>query len=417
MAVVFKIQDLTFTYDKTPILQDLHLELEKGSFLGIIGPNGSGKSTLLRLLSKALSPQRGVIFFKEASLGRWQRSDLARELAVMGQESPQDLDLTASQVVMLGRAPYQGRFSSESVRDWQVVEETMRLTHTWDLALRPFTQLSGGEQQRVMLARALAQEPEVLLLDEPTAHLDLNYQLELLSLVQEQVISHGLTAIAVLHDLNLAANFCDKLVLLCGGDVLAAGLVGDVLTTDLIREAYGIGVQVSTNPLTNRPSITPLPLAKEARGCRVHVISGGGAAASLYYPLLEAGFALSTGVLNQGDTDWQVAKDLGIELVEIPAFSPITPKAQATNLALIGQARAVVLADVPFGPGNLENLKAASTLAPGQDLFLIQGRPLAQRDYTGGIATQLYKKLLMRGQLVEERDLAVRLMELDKSGS
>jgi iron complex transport system ATP-binding protein len=417
MAVVFKIQGVTFTYEKTPILRDLHLEIDKGSFLGIIGPNGAGKSTLLRLLSKALSPKRGVISFKEAPLGRWQRSALARELAVMGQESPQDLDLTASQVVMLGRAPYQGRFGGESARDLQVVEEAMRLTSTWDLALRPFSQLSGGEQQRVMLARALAQEPEVLLLDEPTAHLDLNYQLELLSQIRELVSKGDLTAIAVLHDLNLAASFCDRLVLLSGGSVLALGLPEDVLTTDLIGEAYGIKVQVSTNPLTNRPQITPLPLIEEARGLRVHIIGGGGAAASLYYPLLEAGFSLSTGVLNQGDTDWQAAKNLGLELVEIPAFSPICPKAHEANLALIEKAQAVVLADLPFGPGNLENLKAASTLVPGQDLFLIQGRPLAQRDYTGGIATQLYEKLLAKGQVVREEELVEIIKRLDKSGS
>lgn len=417
MAVVFDICGLTFTYDKTPILEDLNLEIEEGMFVGIIGPNGAGKSTLLRLLSKALSPQRGAIFLEKTPLNKWSRGELARHLAVMGQERPQDLELTALEVVMLGRAPHQGRFGRETPQDYQVVEEAMVLTHAWDLALRPFSQLSGGEQQRVMLARALAQEPEVLLLDEPTAHLDLNYQLELLSLVQTLVLQRGITTIAVLHDLNLAASFCDKLVLLSRRGVLATGLAGDVLTTDLIREAYGIGVQVSTNPLTGRPQITPLPQGKRGERFRVHIIGGGGAAANLYYPLLEAGFTLSTGVLNQGDTDWQVAKDLGIELVEIPAFSPIPEEAHQANLALIGQARAVVLADVPFGPGNLGNLKAASTIGPGQDLLLLRGRPLSQRDFTGGVATQLYTELMARGEIVEETDLVGQLIELDKTGS
>ena len=417
MAVVFDICGLTFTYDKTPILEDLKLKIEEGLFVGIIGPNGAGKSTLLRLLSKALSPQRGAILLEKTPLNKWSRGELARHLAVMGQERPQDLELTALEVVMLGRAPHQGRFGGETPQDYRVVEEAMVLTHCWDLALRPFSQLSGGEQQRVMLARALAQEPEVLLLDEPTAHLDLNYQLELLSQVQMLVLQRGITTIAVLHDLNLAASFCDKLVLLSRRGVLAAGLAGDVLTTDLIREAYGIGVQVSTNPLTGRPQITPLPQGKRQERFRVHIIGGGGAAANLYYPLLEAGFILSTGVLNQGDTDWQVAKDLGIELVEIPAFSPITEEAHQANLALIGQARAVVLADVPFGPGNLENLKLASSLKSGQDLFLIRGGPLVERDYTGGVAARLYTELQARGEIVEETDLVGRLIELDKTGS
>ncbi|HQD40057.1 MAG TPA: ABC transporter ATP-binding protein [Bacillota bacterium] len=410
MTVIFNVQGLTFAYDKAAILEDLHLEIGKGVFLGIIGPNGSGKSTLLRLLSKALAPLGGVIEFKGTFLDRWQRAELAKQLAVMGQESPQGLDLTASQVVLLGRAPHQSRFGSESSRDLQVVEECMRITHTWDYAFRPFYQLSGGEQQRVMLARALAQEPEVLLLDEPTAHLDLNYQLEFFSLIKYLVAQGKLTAIAVLHDLNLAASFCDQLVLLSEGSVLAAGAPEEVLTAELIEKAYGVKVQVGANPLTGRPQLSPLPLAKEKRSLRVHVIGGGGAAAKLYYPLVQAGFTVTTGVLNQGDTDWQIAKNLGLELVEIPAFSPISQAAHEENLALIKKAQAVVLAAVPFGPGNLENLKAASSIDK-QALFLLSDRPLSERDYTGGIASKLYEELMGRGQVVTEEELFALLRE------
>ena len=275
MTVIFNVQGLTFAYDKAAILEDLHLEIGKGVFLGIIGPNGSGKSTLLRLLSKALAPLGGVIEFKGTFLDRWQRAELAKQLAVMGQESPQGLDLTASQVVLLGRAPHQSRFGSESSRDLQVVEECMRITHTWDYAFRPFYQLSGGEQQRVMLARALAQEPEVLLLDEPTAHLDLNYQLEFFSLIKYLVAQGKLTAIAVLHDLNLAASFCDQLVLLSEGSVLAAGALRG---TDRRTNREGIRRQGAgrSQSLDRQASASPLPLAKEKRSLRVHVIGGGG---------------------------------------------------------------------------------------------------------------------------------------------
>ena len=221
----------------------------------------------------------------------------------------------------------------------------------------------------------------------------------------------------MLHDLNLAATFCDQLVLLSQGSVLSAGLPDCVLTPQLLREAYGLTVQVSTDPLTGRPWITPLPTGKIATRARVHIIGGGGAAASLYYPLLAAGFALSTGVLNQGDTDWQLAKNLGIRLVEIPAFSPITAQAQAENLALIAESQVVVLAAVPFGQGNLENLRALASLKSEQELLLLQGPPIAERDYTAGIAAELYERVAKRGQVVKEDEFLRVLMKLGKKGS
>ncbi len=251
-------------------------------------------------------------------------------------------------------------------------------------------------------------------MDEPTAHLDFNYQLEFFSLLKELVSQGKLTAIAVLHDLNLAAAFCQQLVLLSGGSVLALGTPEEVLTADLIRQAYGIEVQVSVSPVTGGPLLTPLPLPRGKRGFRVHIIGGGGAAASVYYPLLQAGFTLSTGVLNQGDTDWQAAKNLGLEMVEIPAFNPISQKAGQENLALIKKARAVVLTAVPFGSGNLENLRAAFS-APEGGLFLLAGGPFAQRDYTGGEAGRLYEQLLDRGQVVTAQRLPAALEDVQNA--
>lgn len=251
-------REITFGFNGTPILDGVSVRIEPGKIIGVIGPNGAGKSTLVRLLSRALAPASGEVRLNGLGVDHWRPADLARVLAVV----PQDPDLppgfTAWEMVLMGRSPYIGWTGNESEHDRAIVRWAMDATRIEHLAQRSVDQLSGGEKQRVIVARALAQQPRVLLLDEPTSHLDINHQVDTLGLVRRLVRESGLAALAIFHDLNLAAQYCDRLVLLNGGRVAAEGLPEDVLTPDLLAQVYQTAVMVVPHPANGLPLALPL---------------------------------------------------------------------------------------------------------------------------------------------------------------
>lgn len=250
-------RDLSFAYDGRPVLHKVSLDLAPGRLIGVIGPNGAGKSTLVRLLSGLLVPQSGQVILDGRPIGRWNRRELARRLAVVPQSPILPETFTAAEIVLLGRTPYVGLLASESAHDWEVARHAMEMTQTLPLAQRLIGTLSGGERQRVVVARALAQEAPILLLDEPTTHLDVNHQLGLIVLVRHLVHDYHLAALIILHDLNLASVYCDELVLLSGGEVVARGQPQEVLTQAQISRAYHADVLVMSHPQTQRPIIVP----------------------------------------------------------------------------------------------------------------------------------------------------------------
>jgi len=248
---------LSFSYNGHPVLEGVSLELRPGRLMGVIGPNGAGKSTLVRLLSGLLKPQAGEVTLDGRAIAAWRRRDLARRLAVVPQSPSLPEAFTVAEVVLLGRTPYLGLLGNETAHDRALARRAMERTEIWPLAHRLIGTLSGGERQRVVVARALAQEPSVLLLDEPTTHLDVNHQIGLISLLKQLVAEDNLSALAILHDLNLASLYCDELILLAGGQIVARGQPKEVLTNARIESAYGTDVLVMTHPRTGRPVIVP----------------------------------------------------------------------------------------------------------------------------------------------------------------
>jgi iron complex transport system ATP-binding protein len=244
--------------DQAFMLRDVSVAIPRGSLTGLLGPNGCGKTTLLKLLSGVLPPQHGVVAFDGRSLGRIGRRELARHVAVVPQETHPAFDYTAIEMVLMGRHPHLGPFQLEGPRDLAVAYDAMRATGTADLAERPYMTLSGGEKQRVVIASALAQDPDVLLLDEPTASLDLGYQLEVASLLLRLNRERGVTMVLATHDLNLAAGLCDTLVLMRGGRVLAHGLTRDVLTASRIAELYDVDADVQYHQGAGHLTIVPM---------------------------------------------------------------------------------------------------------------------------------------------------------------
>ncbi|WP_329109820.1 ATP-binding cassette domain-containing protein [Micromonospora sp. NBC_01699] len=243
---------LSWSVRGTLIVDGVSCSVPAGTLVGLLGPNGSGKTTLLRLIARLTTPDRGTVLLGGDDLTGLDRRDLARRLALVEQYADTDLDLTVLDVVLLGRTPHRRSWWGEGAADLAAAYAALDRVDLAGFARRRWHTLSGGERQRVQLARAFTQEPELLLLDEPTNHLDIGHQLQLLHLVRRS----GVTTLAALHDLNLAAMFCDTLVVLHRGRVAAAGPVAEVLTPDLLREVFTVHADVGTHPTTGRPSLT-----------------------------------------------------------------------------------------------------------------------------------------------------------------
>jgi iron complex transport system ATP-binding protein len=252
---------LTFGYPGRAVFSDVSFSLCEGELVALCGPNGAGKSTLLRLLIGLHAPLAGGVELAGAPLGALRRRDIARRVVLLPQESPPELPLTVREIVALGRLPHLGRFEPERAGDVGAVEAALAATDTAALAERPMTELSGGERHRVHLARALAQEAPVLLLDEPIAGLDLVHQLQALELLRATV-GAGRAAVVALHDLSLAARFCDRVLLLAGGRLVADASPAEVLTEDTLARVFGVRAQVRADE-QGRPIVVPLaPIAR-----------------------------------------------------------------------------------------------------------------------------------------------------------
>lgn len=238
------LEGVSCAYAAEPVLEGVSLRIGPGDFVGILGPNGSGKSTLIRTAGRVLHPRLGRVLLDAADLYTLSPRGSAQFIGVVPQETTIDFDFTCYEVVLMGRSPHLGRFEEERPEDHRIVREAMERTRSWDLRDRLFGRLSGGERQRVIVARAFAQTPKVLLLDEPTSHLDVRYQLEILELVRALCREKSVAVLAALHDLNLAAHFCDRLVLLDRGRMAAMGRWDEVLTPERVREVFGVEAEV-----------------------------------------------------------------------------------------------------------------------------------------------------------------------------
>lgn len=254
MKMKLSIQGVSFGYPSTKVLDDVSVQVGEGEIMSILGPNGSGKSTLLKCIDGILRPQRGTILVTEMDTARLKPRDLAKLVGYVPQSAVDSFPFTVFDTVLMGRLPYLSW--SPRRNDLDVVSELLELLELKGLALRHITELSGGERQKVLLARALAQQPKVLLLDEPTANLDIRHQMEVLSLVRHLVKEQNLSALIAMHDVNLACRFSDKIVLLKKGQISAAGDPASVITEASLRDVYGITAVVNKD--SGRLYIIPL---------------------------------------------------------------------------------------------------------------------------------------------------------------
>jgi ABC-type cobalamin/Fe3+-siderophores transport system ATPase subunit len=249
--VIWSLRDVSFCYNEQPVLHDINLELRRGACYGILGPNGSGKTTLLDLLHGLRRPQTGRIDFMGRPLAAWPKKQLAQQLALVPQDFMVSFDFSVREVVSMGLHPHLHRFVGPSEADYMLIDEALERTGISHLAERPVTRLSGGEKQRVAVARALTQNPTVLLLDEATSNLDIHHSLEILQLIRKRFQERGMQVIAVMHDLNLASFFCDQLIFLKEGRLVCQGPTDATLTPENIALVYGVEAEVVASPFTN----------------------------------------------------------------------------------------------------------------------------------------------------------------------
>jgi len=255
---MIEVASIAFRYHRSWVLQDISFQMKRGEFVGVIGPNGSGKTTLLKILYRLLSPQQGEVLFDRVSLKKMSRREIAKKIAVVAQEAYPAFPFRAIEMVLMGRSPYLGHLMFESPKDLEIAKKAMAWTATLPISQRSIDELSGGERKRVFIARALAQEPEMILLDEPTANLDIHRQAEFLDLILSLNREKGLTILMASHDLNLASEYCDRLILLQDGKIYQTGLPEEVMTRENIEKVYGCEVWVDRHPVSGAPRVSLL---------------------------------------------------------------------------------------------------------------------------------------------------------------
>jgi iron complex transport system ATP-binding protein len=250
------LKNMGFRYGPQWALRGIDLQVHGGEILGILGPNGSGKTTLLRIMDAVLQPQEGEVLIRRESVTAFTRAGIAKEIAMVAQETYFRFAFTALEVVLMGRFPHLKRLQFEGEKDLEIAFEALKATHALDLAERSIHELSGGEKQRVLIARALAQEPKVILFDEPTSFLDLRFKREVFQLISSLSLDAGLSVVVVSHDIDLAAQYCHRVVMLKNGSVYDIGEPERVVTAENIEAVYDCPVLVDNNPVTGKPRVS-----------------------------------------------------------------------------------------------------------------------------------------------------------------
>jgi iron complex transport system ATP-binding protein len=410
-----RVRHLSVQYGTRVALHDVDLEVRAGEFLALTGPNGSGKTTLIRAVLGFLDPAVGSVEVFGKSVEELSVRERARQVAWVPQEENLRDQVLLCDYVLYGRFPHHGRMDGETDDERRLAERILNDVGLGDRAMDGVLSLSGGERQRAVLGRALAQETPILLLDEPTAHLDIGHQLDLLARVRALSRSRGVAVVAALHDLNLAARFADRIVVLSRGRRVADGVPAQVLSEDLLARVWGIAADLARDRRTGLPYLVPHQLVHSSHRDPsspfvgpVHVVGGGGSAAAFLRALTEEGFGLTAGALHLLDSDAEVAEALSIpSAIEAP-FAPLGSGVRERHRALLGAARAIVVCPFAVGPSNLANLLDVAPFVGRAPTFLLTAPAIRERDFCGGEAEKAYRALSDAGA-TEVPDLAALL--------
>ena len=350
-SFVFSTRGLSIGYQGKPLIRDIEVSLQKGQILTLIGPNGAGKSTLLNTITRQLTPIAGTVYIGQNDLKTLPAGDLARRMAVVLTERVRPEMMTCFDVAAMGRYPHTGRFGKLSEKDIEIVRSTLRRVRAEEIADRDFSRISDGQRQRVLLARALCQEPEILVLDEPTSFLDIRYKIDLLSILLEETREKQLTVILSLHEIDLAEKISDYILCVKGDTVWRFGPPKDIFQDDIIAALYDLA---QGSYVTSRGSVE---LKKPEGTPRVFVIGGNGCGLPAYRALQKKRLPFAAGILFKNDLEYGTAKALAAEVVSVEAFEPIDEETVSKAQACILRCGAVLDAGAPLGTLNQANGK------------------------------------------------------------
>ncbi len=402
---LLEVAGLTVRYGPRTGVQNVTLSIRPGELVALAGPNGAGKTTFVRAVLGLVPAAEGRISIQGTPLSELSFRERARRMAWLPQEEQPQENVPILDYVLFGRYAHVPPFYSEGSRDFARAEEALRSVDLWDRRDSGIWEVSGGERQRVLLARALTQDAPILLLDEPTSHLDIAHQLELLDRLKRWRQGADRCVVTALHDLNLATRYADRVVVFSRGRLVEDGPPNEVLSAALLRSVWNVDAEIRRDARTGLPYIIPMiPHHLEApRGASgrllgpIHVVGGGGAASACLRALHEEGFLLTAGVLALLDTDTQTAEEMGLPMAVEAPFSPIGEEARQENRQLLAAAQAIVLAPFAVGPANLANLEEVLPFAGQCPVYFLDGASLEQRDFTDGQATRVRDRMLAAG--------------------
>ena len=352
----FCTDQLTVGYDGRPLIREINIQLKKGEILTLIGPNGAGKSTILKSITRQLATISGTVYLDKVTMAKMSNKEVSRKLAVVLTERMRPELMTCEDIVATGRYPYTGTLGILSAEDKAKVKKSMETVHAWDLKDRDFTAISDGQRQRILLARAICQEPEIIVLDEPTSFLDIRHKLELLTILKQMVLDHQLTVIMSLHELDLAQKISDQVICVHGDYIEKYGAPEEIFTSDYIKNLYGI-TRGSYNAEFGCVEMEPPSGEPE-----IFVIGGNGSGIPVYRKLQRQGIPFITGVLHTNDADYQVARELAAKVITEKPFECISRENYQKALEVMKKCREVYCPLKDFGTmnaGNKELLKEA----------------------------------------------------------
>ena len=345
----FHTDQLTVGYDGKPLIREINIQLKKGEILTLIGPNGAGKSTILKSITRQLATISGTVYLDKQLMSQMSNKEVSQKLAVVLTERMRPELMTCEDIVATGRYPYTGTLGILSAEDKVKVKEAMETVHAWDLKDRDFTAISDGQRQRILLARAICQEPEIIVLDEPTSFLDIRHKLELLTILKQMVLDNQLTVIMSLHELDLAQKVSDKVICVHGEHIEKYGAPEEIFTSDYIRNLYGI-TRGSYNAAFGCVEMEPPKCTPQ-----IFVIGGNGSGIPIYRKLQRQGIPFAAGVLHTNDVDYQVASALAAQVVAEKTFECISQKNYENAAELMKQCQKVICPLKEFGTMNAAN--------------------------------------------------------------